>query len=202
MSASKHYLEFNGHWEVIDSRVCFVVDQPAYAILELQDQLNTPTQGLAVKKPFTLRSNSQNRLYWGAIVRQVMNFHKERGEHWTEAEIHEYNMIKVLGIRPTLVVKGSIVFESFQPTIEFLRLKLKEFQYDPTLLVNVKPKSSKFDTILFTLLIDMCIQHYAEVFGYELKLKLDDKSEIIERDRLRIPKKPNKSFTDLSVSDK
>lgn len=185
----KNGIEFNGHWEKIDGKICFVVDSPAYAALELEDQIGKGTQGLATKKAFSLRSNEQNRLYWGAIVRQVMALHKERGELWTEGECHEYNLVKVFGIRPTLVVKGSIVFETLQPTVEFLKLKLKEQGHDPSILANVKPRSSKFDTIWFSLLIDMCIQHYAEVFGYELKLKVDETATKISPDQLRVPKK-------------
>ena len=118
-----------------------------------------------------------------------MQFHKNEGTSWNEAEVHEYNMIKVFGIRPTLVVKGSIVFETLQPTVEFLKLKLKEQGHDPNIIANVKPRSSQFDTIMFSLLIDMCIQHYAEVFGYELKLKVDETATKISPDQLRVPKK-------------
>lgn len=185
----KNEIQFNGHWEKIDNKICFVVDEPAYAFLELEDQIGKGTQGLATKKPFSLRSNEQNRLYWGAIVRQVMKFHKENGEIWTEGECHEYNMVKVFGIRPTLVVKGSIVFESWQPTKEFLQLKLKEQGHDPNVLVNVKPRSSQFDTIMFSLLVDMCIQHYAENFGYELKLKIDETATRVDINTLRVSKK-------------
>lgn len=185
----KNGIEFNGHWEKIDGKICFVVDSPAYAALELEDQIGKGTQGLATKKAFSLRSNEQNRLYWGAIVRQVMKYHKDNGQIWEAGEVHEYNMIKVFGIRPTLVVKGSIVFETLQPTVEFLKLKLKEQGHDPNIIANVKPRSSQFDTIMFSLLIEMCIQHYAEVFGYELKLKTDETTTKINPDQLRISKK-------------
>lgn len=185
----KNGIEFNGHWEKIDNKICFVVDSPTYAAIELEDQIGKGTQGLATKKAFTLRSNEQNRLYWGAIVRQVMKYHKENGEVWTEGEVHEYNLYKVFGIRPTLVVKGSIVFETLQPSVEFLQLKMKERGHDPSILANVKPRSSQFDTIWFSLLVEMCIQHYAEKFGYELKLKVDETATKVDRNKLRISKK-------------
>lgn len=176
-------IKFNGHWEFIDGKCHFIVNSPQYAIIELKDFIGKETRGLATEKPFSLRTNDQNRLYWAGIVRQVMALHKERGEIWTDGECHEYNLIKVFGVRPTLIVKGSIVFESWSAGInkEFLALKLKERGHDPEILVNVKPKSSQFDTIMFTLLIEMCRQHYAEVFGYDLKFLVDEQPSASQR---------------------
>lgn len=114
-----------------------------------------------------LRTMDQNSLYFGVIVRGGMRIFKElTGEHWTDAEVHAYNMEHIFGVKPVLINKGSLSFTQLEPDVKLLTSNFEKLQWDTSLLEGIKPKSSKFTKAMFSALIELCIKYYSEIFHY------------------------------------
>lgn len=164
--------KLTGRIQVDDGDVQLVQLEPA-SIARYLATYNGRLVHVDVREAKRKRTAKQNAMYWPAIVRAVQGYHKEAtGEDISEARVHEYNLQVVLGMEPKTIKMGGIkeftTYDISRDRLDEIASRLED-SYGVVIEKEIS-RSSDMSTYMYSVLIEACIRHYAEEYGWELKL--------------------------------